>query len=137
VIARPDTETLLTDQAIDLVRYRALVEAQVAVLFMAEASLLDQLGHEADGLLDQIVVRDRQIGVVEEAGPLAELSARVERARSSARLATNRLIQSLRRESARVASDLELAGRESAARGIGYPMPRQGLSSPLLVDRSA
>jgi hypothetical protein len=134
---RLDLDAILTEQGVDLVRYRALVEAQVAVLSMSESSLLDQLGREADSLLDRIIIRDRQIGPIQLSGPQAGLAAQVERARLGARLAADRLLQALRLESDRVGRELKSAGRDTATPGIGYPLPRQALGAPILVDRSA
>jgi hypothetical protein len=140
-----EAATLLAAQLADLARYRHILEAQRAVLRMADAGLLDRFTSQANALISDISARDGQLLSVRAAaqmsaarGPraarLADLHAQVQRERAIAGNQAQILADEITRGTPVVANAIMQSGRELEVVFRGYGSVSQ-VSAPTMIDR--
>ena len=140
-----EAATLLAAQLADLARYRHILEAQRAVLRMADAGLLDRFTSQAHALISGIAARDDQLLSIRAAaqmsaarGPraarLADLYAQVQRERAIAGNQAQILADEITRGTPAVANAIMQSGRELEVVFRGYGSVAH-VSAPSMIDR--
>lgn len=140
---RPESDEaarLLAAQLDALARYRHIVEAQRAVLRMGDAGLLETFASEAEGIIADISAREvRLLAIRAAAQPLpatiADLQARVARAKVAASAEALALAYHMESEKAGVAAALRQTNAELGEMLSGYSR-RSDPGSPALFDRT-
>jgi hypothetical protein len=145
----PDTasaEELLRAQLEDLTRFRHVVEAQRAVLRMADAGLLDAFSREAEELAAGVASREVRLLAIRRAmqqgddgrepAAVRSLAAQVDRARALAAAEANTLAAAMQGASAETARELEATSRQLGQVLGGYSR-QVAPGQPLLINRRA
>ncbi|HEY4321466.1 MAG TPA: hypothetical protein VGM77_09845 [Gemmatimonadales bacterium] len=142
---KEDAAALLAAQLADLARYRHILEAQRAVVRMADAGLLDRFTSQARALVADISVRDDQLlsfrvaaQTAAATGPraarLADLHAEVQRERALAGTEAQTLAAEIGRATQGVAEQIQRSGRALETVFGGYGSGSR-VSVPSLFDR--
>ncbi|HRP08305.1 MAG TPA: hypothetical protein PLL69_07445 [Gemmatimonadales bacterium] len=137
-------EALLQQQLDDLIRFRDVVEAQRAVLRMADRALLERFAREAEELAATVAGREVRLLTIRrsiqqrdagrEPASIRTLAAQVDRARQTASAEASALARLMESEARELARELEATSRQLAQVLGGYS--RQAApGQPLLINR--
>ncbi len=139
-------QELLQAQLADLTRFRHVVEAQRAVLRMADAGLLDSFSREAEDLAATVAAREVRLLAIRRAiqrsdggrepAVLQSLAGQVDRIRSLASSEASQLAAQMTGNAAAVARELEATSRQLGQVLGGYSR-QSAPGEPLLVNRRA
>lgn len=139
-------ELLLQEQLDDLTRFRQVVEAQRAVMRMADAGLLDAFSREAEELAATVASREvrllairraiQQASAGREPATVRSLAAQVDRARTLAASEASTLASAMTQDAAAAAQELEATSRQLGQVLGGYSR-QTAPGQPLLINRRA
>lgn len=139
-------QEMLQAQLADLTRFRHVVEAQRAVLRMADAGLLDSFSREAEDLAATVAAREVRLLAVRRAiqqgadgrepASLRSLVGQVDRIRALASAEASQLASQMQGDAAAVARELEATSRQLGQVLGGYSR-QVAPGQPLLINRRA